>query len=84
MSSDGESFKVRSKYVQEEVRLEGPPFVTITYRPNERMCGGKALVKRYNTVMESNFLLDTPINVISALRWLFHSSVSRELLWLDE
>ena len=47
--------------------LEVPTFATINYRPNERMCGGEALVKRYNTVMGSDFPLDTPIDVLSAL-----------------
>eukprot|EP00759_Apiculatamorpha_spiralis_P038941 PhF_6_TR37887/c1_g4_i1/m.56532 len=41
----------------DQLILEVPVFATINYKSNVRMCGGEALVKRFNTVMGSDFPL---------------------------
>ena len=50
----------------DDVLLEVPLFCTINYPQNARMCGGKALVERFNKVMGTTYPLDMPVDVLAA------------------
>eukprot|EP00796_Vickermania_ingenoplastis_P007210 gene7210-5067_t len=49
----------------EDVVLEMPLFCTINYPRNTRLCGGRPLVERYNSVMGTSFPTDTPVDVLA-------------------
>lgn len=52
-------------YDDPDVVLEVPIFVTINYPTNTRMCGGAALVRRFNSVMGTSYPEDMPIDVLA-------------------
>lgn len=52
-------------YDDPDVVLEVPIFCTVNYPSNTRMCGGAALVKRFNNVMGTSFPEDTPVDVLA-------------------
>lgn len=49
----------------DDVVLEIPLFCTVNYPVNARMCGGKALVERFNKVMGTTYPLDMPVDVLA-------------------
>lgn len=51
----------------EDIILETPIFCSINYPVNQRLCGGRPLVRRFNSVMGTSFPLDTPVDVLAAL-----------------
>ncbi|KAG8343689.1 hypothetical protein ERJ75_001427700 [Trypanosoma vivax] len=51
----------------DETLLDVPVFCTVNYPQNTRLCGGKPLVQRFNTVMGTSYPLDTPVDVLAAL-----------------
>jgi len=50
-----------------DILLEIPIFVTVNYPKNTRLCGGAALIERFNKVMGTSFPLTMPIDVIATL-----------------
>ena len=50
-----------------DVMLDVPVFASVSYPKNQRLCGGSALVQRYNAVMNTSYPLDMPVDVIAAL-----------------
>lgn len=62
--------------------LDVPVFCTANYPTNSRMCGGKALVERYNQVMGTSFPLDLPVDVLAA--FAKENSVKGEAELLEE
>ncbi|KAH9577168.1 hypothetical protein LSM04_002751 [Trypanosoma melophagium] len=51
----------------EEILLDVPIFCTVNYPQNNRMCGGRPLVQRFNDTMGTSYPLDTPVDVLAAL-----------------
>eukprot|EP00760_Papus_ankaliazontas_P012847 PhM_4_TR15588/c0_g1_i1/m.80927 len=51
----------------DELVLDVPVFASINYRKNERMCGGSALIQRYNSLMGTQYPTDIPVDVLCAL-----------------
>jgi hypothetical protein len=50
-----------------DIFLDLPLFVTVNFPENSRLCGGKALIERFNKVMGTSFPDETPVDVIAAL-----------------
>ena len=44
-----------------------PIFVRVSWMDNEKMCGGSALVKRFNKLFQTEFALDMPIDLCMSL-----------------
>lgn len=49
----------------EDVLLDIPLFCTINYPINNRLCGGRPLVQRFNQVMGMSFPTDTPVDILA-------------------
>lgn len=62
--------------------LDLPVFCTVNYPSNTRMCGGKALVQRYNHVMGTSFPVDMPVDVLAM--FARESSIKSEVELLEE
>lgn len=65
---------------EETILTEMPLFCTVNYAPNSRLCGGRPLVQRYNTVMGTNYPLDMPVDVLAAFAREATVKSSAELL----
>ncbi|CBH10662.1 hypothetical protein, conserved [Trypanosoma brucei gambiense DAL972] len=59
--------RLASSEAGEETLLDVPIFCNINYPKNTRLCGGKPLVQRFNTVMGTTYPLDTPVDILAAL-----------------
>ena len=72
---------------EDTIVLDIPIFVTINFPENKRLCGGKALIERYNTIMGTSFPLTMPIDVIAALLLESQnkgiSDISKEIEYLE-
>lgn len=64
----------------EDVLLEMPLFCTINFPMNERLCGGRALVERFNAVMQTSFPSTTPVDVLALFSMERVTKGERELL----
>eukprot|EP00667_Euglena_gracilis_P011591 EG_transcript_11845 len=51
---------------EQQCAFHVPLFATVNYPANQRMCGGAALVRRWNALFGSEHALDTPVDVLAA------------------